>query len=986
LNAHYDITVLSRVWRWPLLPPLLWTAYLVTPVRGWGWFEGRPLDLVSTVALAAVCWLWTGPERERFVRPVQAIVLGVALLVKIALGTTLLVPGGFEARYYDNPRFEGPVQPSAEPRDASFTRVDRRLRFGADRAPDVPVGFFNELRFGFFRDTDPKRDGLPFSIRWQGLWHVTSAGRQPLYVHSPGGIVALTIGDALSEQIAATDTWTGEVDLPRGYHRVMIEWSVPQDGSRRFEAGRIVDGLEIPFDDRVILQERAGTLALVANTVVRAGSRMLDTFLLGWLLMQAARQTGRAWRHLRAGYNAADAVSLVWLVGILDAVVFAAPAIGRFVTLSGGDDWLTYESQARDIVLHGVLMTGGEAIGHGSPFFAQPFYSYFLAACHWLFGDGLFGIYFVQRLTVAGTIVALWRATALVFDEDVGLAALVTGVVVAYQKLAGWSGVLLTEVLFTPLAAWWAYLLVRLGTSAADPSADRRTSWLAVAAGVVGALATLTRSSLLAGWFFALPLLALAVPRWRTRWVSLALVVSTMLAVCSLATFRNWVVAHRLVLITSEGSQAVFLGNPPPPLDETPADYKALYQRLGFDPRVEKVAEFARQQPRQFAAGLARKAQYTLGWFGTMLDGAPTSRFYIAVWVVALIGLAMLPWMRPVSLPLALVPFALAASHFVAMVIIMPQVYVDRTIVPLYLLLVPSAALPLAAIARLGRPALRKRMPAVLCVLLLVATVLKMLGRLPAVDFDVLAVTLLTATVCLAGLPSLPTAPLLLYGIYETALIVWLLRSRSADAAEELRTATLLIATLLVSASAVNGLRAAVSWTFFALAALGAAAILAAGIPAGAMEQFGQSLRNAFGYTSSYAAALGFICVAGALMARRRFPRLSPVVMYIAGAALMLPALHWVGAMITPQRALFERELATVGVVGVIAYVLIWLESAWPTASDLSARASEGMALGMFVTLLFGTVIGHAGVAPTVAAALLMGAIQAERGPLRPRS
>jgi hypothetical protein len=44
------------------------------------------------------------------------------------------------------------------------------------------------------------------------------------------------------------------------------------------------------------------------------------------------------------------------------------------------------------------------------------------------------------------------------------------------------------------------------------------------------------------------------------------------------------------------------------------------------------------------------------------------------------------------------------------------------------------------------------------------------------------------------------------------------------------------------------------------------------------------------------------------------------------------------------------------------------------------------MALGMFTTLLFGTVIGHAGVAPTVAAGLLIGVIQAERGPARARS
>ena len=110
------------------------------------------------------------------------------------------------------------------------------------------------------------------------------------------------------------------------------------------------------------------------------------------------------------------------------------------------------------------------------------------------------------------------------------------------------------------------------------------------------------------------------------------------------------------------------------------------------------------------------------------------------------------------------------------------------------------------------------------------------------------------------------------------------------------------------------------------------------------------------------------------------------MLMYAAGALLMLPALHWVGAMITPERALFEREVAALGVVGVLAYGMIWLDAAWPSGSDASARACEGMALGMFATLLFGTVIGHAGVAPTVAAGLLMGVTQAERGPARARS
>ncbi len=141
--------------------------------------------------------------------------IGVALLVKIAAGTTLLVPRGFDARYYANDVSKAPIQPSAESWDASFTRVDRRLRFGVDGSPDVPVAFFNDLRYGFFRETDPKREGLPFSIMWQGLWRVTEPGRQRSTFILQAAAVTLTIGDAISEHIDAAETWTGDVESAR---------------------------------------------------------------------------------------------------------------------------------------------------------------------------------------------------------------------------------------------------------------------------------------------------------------------------------------------------------------------------------------------------------------------------------------------------------------------------------------------------------------------------------------------------------------------------------------------------------------------------------------------------------------------------------------------------------------------------------------------------------------------------------------------------
>src|SRR5204863_6511116 len=123
-----------------------------------------------------------------------------------------------------------------------------------------------------------------------------------------------------------------------------------------------------------------------------------DALLCAWLAGQVALGIDGARRGISVTCHPRDGLAIAWAAGILDALVFAWRSLGRMVTLSGGDDWLTYESEARDIALHGPWMNEGAALGHGSPFYGQPLYPYFLAVCHWLFGDGLFGVYFIQRL------------------------------------------------------------------------------------------------------------------------------------------------------------------------------------------------------------------------------------------------------------------------------------------------------------------------------------------------------------------------------------------------------------------------------------------------------------------------------------------------------------------------------------------------------------------------------------------------------------
>jgi hypothetical protein len=80
---------------------------------------------------------------------------------------------------------------------------------------------------------------------------------------------------------------------------------------------------------------------------------------------------------------------------------------------------------------------------------------------------------------------------------------------------------------------------------------------------------------------------------------------------------------------------------------------------------------------------------------------------------------------------------------------------------------------------------------------------------------------------------------------------------------------------------------------------------------------------------------------------------------------------------------MLNNQLGTIGVIGAAAYVAIWLHSAWPAGRDLSSRAWQGAALGMFATAVFGAAVGHAGAAFPIVAGLLIGVIQADRQRLR---
>ena len=696
---------------------LLWTLYLLWPARGWGWFDGVPLTPVSALALCGVWWWWTfGARRPSWRIPTALLVLKVACV-------PMLAERGLAATYFATDRTDAPVERSLEYVGRTYTRVDPAIAFGPGEAHDLPLFFFNDFtRFNLARPGE--REALPYAVLWAGYFFADADSTMPVFltaesVHAEldlDAVPLLSLGPHVSSQRAMAS-------LSRGWHHVAIDVKAPPGAGRAIRAG-VVDsaGIERPFDDGNTYVRRIGPVRLVIDRIARFASWPIDVLAtvtlasgiagallaaLGVLLRRPAvtlrltssvdsanrfgslvvaemrRPTGA---RADSGPVALRAIAAVAsLLAIVEAYWFARPFIGRMIVLGAGQDMLTYESFARDILLNGPLMMQGLPVGTSVPFYYQPLYPYVMALLHRIFGEGYFGIIFTQRLLVAVSVAVLWRITHIFYGRLAGIVGACVAAVVLYAKLGHYSSSFLSENVFVPLVCTWALLSILFARA-------QRGAWWRAAA--VGGVATLSRSTLLLAWVPVGIVEVLARPR-RRKAALVAASFGLMLAVVSVATVRNWVASRRFVPITTSFAINLYIGNRPPPDLDVPVHSTAahrFYSWFAADDLTRAAVEFARHAPLAFARNLFRKALYTLGFFSAYVGDAGWSPLLVVVWVVALIGLVMQLNERPFDWS-KMVPAAIAASHFAAVTIIFPDVYVDRLIVPFYALILPYAGL-----------------------------------------------------------------------------------------------------------------------------------------------------------------------------------------------------------------------------------------------------------------------------------------------------
>jgi hypothetical protein len=656
-----------------LAAPLAWTAYIVVPAAGWGWLDGVPLGWIEAAGLALVWWTWAGARRL----PATSLLVALAV-AKLALGGVFL-ERGFAARYYANDSWTAPAEPSIAFRGQPFTRRDERLAFDTDGGPHLPLYFFNELRFNFYRPEEPQRDRLAYSVEWTGFLRTDSdAAERVFYVDAGSGVLSsLSIHDRPLLALDAGSRRSGPVRLADGWHALTIKVKAPYGANRRIAAGEVVDGTPRPFDGERVYLHPAGSVRLAFDAALRWITRLIDVAVVAWLAWLALSFLARSTPGRRIA-------SLLWCGGLIEALLFAHPYANRLVLLLGGDDWLAYESYARSIALGDVIRAG-----QNEPFYYQALYPYFVALTHVVFGEDMFAVVLAQRVLLVATIGWVALTTRRLFGAPTAWIAALVGGAFLYAKAGRWTTVVLSEALFMPLLVGWIALLVRFAL-------DRPSLSRAAAAGVAGGIATLTRSTLVLAWFPALLIWWASLRDRRGRIV--AALVATMIAVVALLPLRNWLVTGRLIVVPTSFAANVYLGNTPTrAVDSVPPGRQAVYDRLRMDPQVRMVTEFAIQAPDAFARGLANKALYVVGLMGW--SGLPgesgISRLYVGTWVLALLGAVRTRYVSIPSSPALWLPAVGALSHAVALVLIFPHGYTDRLILPLYPLLIPYAAFAL---------------------------------------------------------------------------------------------------------------------------------------------------------------------------------------------------------------------------------------------------------------------------------------------------
>ena len=141
-------------------------------------------------------------------------------------------------------------------------------------------------------------------------------------------------------------------------------------------------------------------------------------------------------------------------------------SLGRWKDWGAGDDWVSYQDYAREIVIGGHWLEGGEGV-----FRMQPLYRYFVGIYHWLFGQSAFvqniaDVWCVLGATIliAGFAVKFRILPVIIFITSISYLSI--NLIGAFRYQIGRGLVEYHAMILMILAAWFLYRSREGGTKA----------------------------------------------------------------------------------------------------------------------------------------------------------------------------------------------------------------------------------------------------------------------------------------------------------------------------------------------------------------------------------------------------------------------------------------------------------------------------------------------------------------------------------------
>jgi accessory gene regulator protein AgrB len=648
----------------------LFLAYVLLPGPDRTPFSGLPMAtktqaLFFPLVVLGVFCLFFRPRNR--VRPVWLIVLGLAVALKLILAP-MVVETGWKGRYWwvktwTDAENNLTLQRFYQHQEKRWYRVDRQLSFNRDT---FNLPFVNNHHPAVYSHARLPRDiQYPLRVEWTG-W-VADGGSREVTVTAAGFV---TIEAGRERVFSGRDPQNARVVLPltaTGPQSIRVTYVKPPEIEPAFTMAGLQD-VVLPSSDLFdgLDSSRPAKGAIVFLGVL-AGLALLLAF---------ANAYGPISRLVLE--ELWDRQSKVWAIALL--ALFLILGLGRNVlhrqithTLALGDDFLSYESMARQIFYNGLLMV--DDTGQGKAYFHYPLYPYAVAAAHGLFGEDWGSVLMFNAICVAAMFPLFWRMLRNRIAEGALIAVLVLFAVLFWKYWMPYTMTAYSDNLYLPVVFGTLAVFIR--------AMERPSTWRFAAVGFLTALGAATRPSFLIFVPFALLAIVLQkrIGAFATRVKACIAYVFGFGVGVAPFTLRNWLVTGKFVLLVSSFMMLPMFVYAPEEQLPASAQVDAQGQHLTASGSIRRFAEIVAERPLKVAWLEVRKIGFNFGltFLGPKDGEFPVIFFVFPIAFLFAVRTKRIPW------SVQTVILAFAASHIAAIVIATPWTYGYKTIVPMHL-------------------------------------------------------------------------------------------------------------------------------------------------------------------------------------------------------------------------------------------------------------------------------------------------------------